>query len=57
MKYLSVHEVAEKWGYSDSTIRKWCNDDLIKATFCAEKKNGRWQIPENAECPKQIKKK
>ena len=45
MQYLSVKEAAKKWGYSESTIRKWCKDDIIKVTFGAEKKNGHWQIP------------
>lgn len=52
MQYLSVKEVAEKWGYSEETIRKWCREGLIKITFGAEKKSGRWQIPADAECPK-----
>ena len=55
MKYLSVKEVATKWGYSEATVRKWCKDGLIKVTFGAEKKNGRWQIPFDAQCPKKIK--
>ena len=55
MKYLTVKEVAEKWGYSEATIRKWCKDGLIKVTVGAEKKSGHWQIPENAQCPKEIK--
>ncbi len=56
MTYMSVKETAEKWGYSEDTICKWCKQGLIKATVGAEKKSGRWQIPENAQCPKKIKK-
>lgn len=55
MEYLSVKEVAEKWGYSEATIRKWCRDGLIKITVGAEKKSGRWQIPADAMCPKKKK--
>ncbi len=55
MQYLSAKAVAKKWGYSESTIRKWCKDGLIEVTFGAEKKNGHWQIPIGAECPKKIK--
>lgn len=55
MKYLSVKEVAEKWGYSESTIRKWCKNGLIKVTIGAKKVSGHWQIPETAQCPKKIK--
>ena len=55
MQYLSVKEVAKKWGYSELTIRKWCKDDIIKVAFGAEKKNGHWQIPIDAQCPKKTK--
>ena len=55
MKYLTVKEVAEKWGYSEATIRKWCKLGMIKVTIGAEKKNGHWQIPFDAQCPKKIK--
>jgi len=55
VQYLTVKEVAKKWGYSEGTIRKWCAEGLIKITLGAEKKNGRWQIPINAQCPKKIK--
>lgn len=55
MQYLSVKEAAKKWGYSESTIRKWCKDDIMKVTFGAEKKNGHWQIPIDAPCPKKNK--
>ena len=55
MKYLSVKEAAKKWGYSESTVRKWCQQGLIKVTCVAEKKDGHWQIPDNAPCPKKVK--
>ena len=55
MKYISVKEAAKKWGYSESTIRKWCREGIISVTLGAEKKDGRWLIPENAKCPKNIK--
>ena len=55
MKYLSVRETAKKWGYSEKTIRKWCQQKLISVTFRAEKVNGRWQIPADAPCPKKVK--
>ena len=55
MQFLSVKEVAAKWGYSESTIRKWCRQGMIKVICSAEKKNGHWQIPSNAECPKKLK--
>ena len=55
MQYLSVKEAAEKWGYSEDTIRKWCREGLITISVGAEKKSGRWQIPVDAKCPKPIK--
>ncbi len=55
MKYLTVKEVAEKWGYSEATIRKWCKLGILKVTIGAEKINGHWQIPFDAQCPKKIK--
>lgn len=55
MRYLSVKEAAQKWGYSESTIRNWCKNGLIKITVGAEKKNGHWQIPAEAKCPKKVK--
>ena len=57
MEYMTVKEAAEKWGYSEGTIRHWCNDELIFVVLKPIKKSGRWQIPKNAECPKPIKKK
>lgn len=50
MQYLSVKEAAKKWGYSESTIRKWCKDDIIKVTFGAEKKTdiGKYRLMHNA---------
>lgn len=56
MNYISVKEAAKKWGYSESTIRKWCKNGLLNVTYSAEKKNGQWQIPEDAQCPKITKK-
>lgn len=55
MKYLSVKETAAIWGYSEATIRKWGKLGMIAVTIGTEKKNGRWQIPSDAQCPKRIK--
>lgn len=55
MEYMTIKEAAERWGYSESTIRKWCNSDQLFVVVRAEKVSGRWRIPVNAECPKQIK--
>ena len=55
MQYLSVKDVSLKWGYSEATIRTWCRKGLINITVGAEKRNGHWQIPSNAQCPKKLK--
>lgn len=55
MEFLTVKDIAAKWGYSEPTIRKWCRNGLIKAVVVAEKKNGHWQIPSSAECPRKKK--
>lgn len=57
MEYITVKEASEQWGYGEGTIRKWCKNGLISVACKAEKKNGRWQIPANAECPRPIKNK
>lgn len=57
MEYITVKDAAEKWGYSESTIRKWCKAGLLSIMCKAEKKDGHWKIPASAECPKPIKKK
>lgn len=55
MNYMTVKEAARKWGYSQETVRKWCRDKKITVTLQPMKVSGRWQIPEEAECPKQRK--
>lgn len=55
LEYITVKEAAIKWGYRESTIRKWCKEGLLSVECKAEKKNGRWQIPVGAVCPKPVK--
>ena len=55
MEYITVKEAAARWGYSETTIRKWCQDGLLSVVCKAKKKSGRWQIPAAAQCPKPIK--
>ena len=55
MEYITVKEAAARWGYSEDTIRKWCQKGLLSVVCVAEKKSGRWQIPAVAQCPKPIK--
>ena len=52
---MGTKEAAEKWGYKQSTISKWCRDGLIpKATQDAP--GSPWHIPKDAKCPRSIKK-
>lgn len=55
MEYMSTKEAAEKWGYSEGTIRKWCKNEKIQLIVKPEKVSGRWRIPKDAECPRKIK--
>jgi len=57
IQYMGTKQAAEKWGYSQSTIQKWCREGKITLVIKAEKNkfSGQWQIPVDAECPKAIK--
>lgn len=55
MEYMTIKQAAERWGYSEETIRKWCKSNQLLAVVKAEKVRGRWRIPANVECPRQIK--
>ena len=47
MEYMTTKEAAERWGFSEETIRKWCKSNQLSAVVKAEKVRGR--------CPRQIK--
>lgn len=48
MKYLSVAEVAQKWGLSERSVRNYCAQGRIEEAFL----NGKvWNIPEMAVKP------
>ena len=55
MEYISTKEAAEKWGYTQDTISRWCREGKIYLVVKPEKKGGQWRIPANAECPRKIK--
>lgn len=55
MEYITAKEAAEKWGYTEATIRNWCTSGKIFVLCTPVKKGGHWQIPKDAECPKPIK--
>lgn len=53
MKYVSVSEMAKKWGISERTVRNYCAKDKIEGAFLTGKT---WIIPENAKRPERINK-
>ena len=54
MADMGTKEASEKWGYTQATIRKWCNDGLIP-NATQDKKGSAWHIPKDARCPQKIK--
>lgn len=48
MKYLSVAEIAKKWGMSDRSVRNYCAHGRIKGAFLTGKT---WNIPADAVKP------
>ena len=53
MNYISVSEMAKKWGISERTVRNYCAQGKIKDVFLTGKT---WNIPDNAERPERINK-
>lgn len=47
--YLTIREMAEKWGLTIRRVQKMCSDGEIPG---ASKFGINWAIPENAEKPK-----
>ena len=54
MKYVSVAQIAKKWGVSERTVRNYCAEGKIPEAFLTGKT---WNIPEDAQRPYQINKK
>lgn len=48
MKFLSVAEIAKKWGMSDRSVRNYCAQGRLKGAFLTGKT---WNIPEDALKP------
>jgi Fic family protein len=48
LKYLTVKEIAEKWGLSERRVRKLCDDHRLAG---AERTGWIWLVPESAERP------
>ncbi len=55
MADIGTREASLKWGYSRSTIQKWCRAGMIKGAT-QDKEGSPWHIPKDAKCPKKIKK-
>lgn len=49
MEYLSISQVAEKWGIKQRRIRVLCAEGRIEGAY---KERAYWLIPENAKKPK-----
>lgn len=54
MKYLSVAEIADKWGISERSVRNYCAQGRIADAKLIGKI---WSIPENAQKPERLNKK
>lgn len=52
MKYISVSQVADKWGLSDRSVRNYCSQGRIPGVVLVGKT---WKIPETAVKPKRKK--
>ncbi len=48
MKFLSVIEIAKKWGISERSVRNYCAQGRVSGAFLTGKT---WNIPEDAEKP------
>lgn len=51
MSYLSVAEMADKWGISTRSVRNYCAQGRVPEAI-RDEKGKTWRIPENAEKPK-----
>ncbi len=54
MKYLSVAEIAKKWGMSERSVRNYCAAGRVVGAFLTGKT---WNVPENAMKPERSNKK
>lgn len=54
MNYLSVAQIAKKWGISERTVQNYCALGKIPNAFLTGKA---WNIPETAQRPKRLNKK
>ena len=52
MGYLSISQVAEKWGIKQRRIRALCKEGRIEGAF---KMGAYWSIPEDAKKPEDMR--
>ncbi len=52
MKYISVSQVADKWGISERSVRNYCSQGRIPGVVLDGKT---WKIPESAVKPERKK--
>ena len=53
MRYLSVSEIAQKWGISERSVRNYCAQERVSGAFLSGKT---WSIPENSTKPERANK-
>lgn len=56
MADMGTKEAAEKWGYSQATVRSRCQKGLIQNATQDSRGSPR-HIPHDAKCPKKLKSK
>lgn len=45
MEYMTIKQAAERWGYSEETIRKWCKENKLFAVVEAQKVSAAARYP------------
>ena len=51
MRYLSVKEMAEKWGVSERSVRNYCVQGRVPALFLQEKSGISQIMPKSRSVP------
>lgn len=51
MEYMGTKEAAQKWGYTQATVARWCREGIIKSAE-HDSAGSPWRISVNEKCPK-----
>lgn len=51
MADMGTKEAAEKWGVTQATVRKWCQEGKISPQPTQDKKGSTWHIQKDAVPP------